>query len=457
MIYLEDIVRSTGAQLIQKGTCERLSVVATDSRTAKKGSVFFALQGPRFDGHDFIHQAIARGARAVVISKNIPQIKNNPSISFIKVKDTTIALGDLARFNRSTFNIPFIAVTGSSGKTTTKEIIARVLSQKYHVLKSAGTHNNNIGLPLTLFRLEQNHSLCIAELGTNHFGEITYLSKILQPNVGVITNIGSSHLAFLKNEKGVLREKKSLIRFLTRPKIVFLNRDDAHLRAVKVPNSVNVFYFSIHESSDLRASDISLSHNRTYFTLNKKHSFSLNTVGRFNVYNAIAAIGCGLIFGISIKKIRGALEDFVFPDQRLQHIECAHFNILDDTYNSNPFSLQQAIRSLSEYKTPGRRIVVMGDMLELGEHSLALHKKMGMFIAQQPIDVLVTFGEFSKVCAQAVRQHVKGDCTIVTCDSKDDVIAFLKRHIRTGDTLLIKGSRLLKMEDITTSLENHAL
>jgi len=457
MIHLDDVISSTGAQLIQKGDHERFCGVSIDSRTAKKGEVFFAVKGERFDGHDFIRQAIAQGVGALVVSKDFCPQEESSSVSILKVADTVVALGKLAQQRRRNTAIPFIAVTGSNGKTTSKEIIAAVLSQKYRVLKNTGTFNNHIGLPMTLLGLRPDHEACVAELGTNHFGEITYLGGILEPDIGVITNIGLSHLEFFKNKAGVLKEKKSLVPFLKGPKILFLNRDDALLKKIKIAAGVNVFYFGIDEASDVRASDISLIRNRVCFTLNKKHRFRLNSVGRFNVYNGLAAIGCGLVLGVSIKKIRSALEDFIFPLQRLRCIECRGFSIFDDSYNSNPFSLQQAITSLSEYKAAGRRIVVMGDMLELGERSSVFHKKIGDFIARQPIDMLITFGEFSKACAQAAGNRNKQNRTVVTCDSKEEIVAFLKQYIKAGDALLIKGSRLLKMEEITASLKNHAL
>lgn len=461
MVSLHDIIHSTSARLLQRADQERFKDISLDSRTTKQGDVFFAIKGKRYDGHDFVVQAIKRGAKAVIVAKNISNTvksKNTSArVTVLKVRDTSVALGKLAALYRLKYAIPLIAITGSSGKTTTKEIIAAVLSGENRVLKNFGTHNNHIGVPQALFQLNRRHDVCIVELGTNHFGEISYLGNIVSPQVAVITNIGSSHLEFLKDAKGVLKEKRSIIHSLKEPKILLLNRDDVFLRKVTTPKAVTVLHFGIKEKSDFMASQISLRDNRIFFVLNKKYPFSLKTIGRFNIYNALVGISCGFIFGMSIKKIRSALENFEFPCHRLRKIDCARFSIIDDSYNSNPVSLRGAVESLLEYKTRGRRIVIMGDMLELGRRSLEFHRKMGAFIARKPIDMFVTLGTLSKASAQAAKMNNRDHCAIATFDSKSDLIKFVKNHLQVGDTLLIKGSRLLKMEDISTSLQNYAL
>ena len=450
MFELKEIARATSAKVIRKSGRNLLKGISTDSRTIKKGNVFFALAGKSFDGHDFITDAVKKGAQAVVISKDIRNIKQK--INILKTKDTAIALARLAAHHRKDKNIPLIAITGSAGKTTTKDIVAHILEKKYKVLKNFGTHNNYIGVPQTLFKLNSRHNICILELGTNHFGEISYLSKIAHPQVAIITNIGASHLEFLKDLKGVFKEKKSIINHLKDPKIVLLNSDDSFLRKIKLPKKYKLFCFGMETDCDFKASDVSLENNKINFIFNKKHRFTLHTPGRFNIYNALAGIGCGLIFGLSIKKIKEALDNFQFLEGRLNEIDCSEFCILDDTYNSNPFSLKKAIESLMEFKAKGRRILIMGDMLELGSQSAELHKKMGKFIAQKPIDMFVTLGRLSKFAAEAVRTESKGHKNIFTFDSKLDLIGFLKSKIKQGDILLIKGSRLMQMEDIVSSL-----
>lgn len=460
MVTRDDIVRSTSATLLKKTAHVRFNAISIDSRSIKKGDVFFAIKGPRFDGHDFVGQAVKAGATAVVVSKPIKDLSASGKTikaSIFLVKDTGLALGKLAQWLRRKHAIPFIAITGSSGKTTTKEMVAAVLSGNHRVLKNIGTFNNHIGVPLTIFQLKKSHTVGVVEIGTNHFGEIASLSQIVMPEVAVITNIGSSHLEFLKDTHGVLQEKTSIIRHLEKPKILLLNRDDALLRAMRLPQAVKVFSFGINEKSDFSASHITSRNNRLEFVFNHRHVFSLKTFGLFNIYNALASIGCGLLFGVGIDAIRRRLENFEFPKQRLRSIDCAGFNIIDDSYNSNPSSLRQAVESMSCYQAQGRRIVVMGDMLELGKQALQLHREVGAFIARSPIDMLVTFGELSKASAEAAKEKSSKHAAIRSFDSKEELISFLKDNLQTNDTVLIKGSRLLKMEDITVSLQSHVI
>ena len=461
MIALEKLVKVIDAQPYGAHMDKRLRGVSLDSRTLKKDDIFFAIKGTRFDGHDFLMQAIKKGAGALVVEKHYDAAllvrgkKNNCVI--LKVAHTKTALACLARFQRMSFEIPCIAITGSSGKTTTKELTASVLASRYRVLKNQGTYNNDIGVPLTLFGLNQKHEIAVVELGTNHFGEIARLSSLVCPQVGVITNIAGTHLEFLKNTQGVLKEKISMAQYLHGPKILLLNRDDALLQKVKIPRSLRVLYFSTKEKSDIMASRIVSSRKGLTFVLNKKHTFHLNTVGSFNIYNALAALSCGLVFGLSIRHMKNVLKHFIFPSHRLNRICCSHFSIIDDTYNSNPFSLRHAVESLVSCSNRGRRIVIMGDMLELGSRAHALHKQAGNFIAQKPIDMFITLGALSKMSARVAQSCNRDKRTIVSFDSKSDLVSFVKDHIQTGDTVLIKGSRFLKMEDIATSLKNYAL
>ncbi|MFC1708541.1 UDP-N-acetylmuramoyl-tripeptide--D-alanyl-D-alanine ligase [Candidatus Omnitrophota bacterium] len=450
MFELKEIANAIDAKLVRTSNYSSFKGVSTDSRTIKKGDVFFALKGDNFDGHDFIKDALKKGAKAVVISKEKKEIKQN--VNVLKVKNTTVALGKLAKYKRKKHNIPLIAVTGSTGKTTTKDYIYDILTADYRALKNFGTHNNQIGVPETIFKINNRHEICVLELGSNHFGEISYLSSIAQPQVAVITNIGASHLEFLKDLKGVFKEKKSISSHLKKPKIVLLNGDDGFLRKIKLSKDFKVFFFGQKEGCDFRASNICIESNRLSFVFNKKHKFCLNSLGRFNIHNALAAIACGIIFGIGIKDIKKALGNFQFPQKRLNKINCHKFSIIDDTYNSNPLSLEKAIESLVEYKTRGRRILIMGDMLELGESSLELHRQMGKFISQKPLDVLITLGEFSRITADEAQIKSKNLRSVFTFDSKSKLIHFLRTRIKFGDVLLIKGSRLLRMEDITNSL-----
>lgn len=450
MFELEETVSAINAKLLSSSGSSLFRGVSSDSRTIKRGDIFFALKGDNFNGHDFVKEAIQKGASAVVLSKEIDGVGQKTNI--LKVKDTTLALGKLAKLYREKFNIPLLVITGSTGKTTTKDIVYSILATRYRTLRNFGTHNNQIGVPQTIFQINKSHQICALELGTNHFGEISYLSRVAAPQIAIITNIGPSHLEFLKDLKGVFREKMSILYHLQRPKIVLLNGDDKYLSKIRLSDAFKVFFFGQGRHCDFRATDVCLENNKISFVFNKKHRFYLNSVGRFNIYNALAGIGSGIIFGVGIASIKKSLENFQFPQNRLNKIDCQKFSILDDTYNSNPLSLMKAIESLVEYKATGRRILVMGDMLELGKSSLELHRQIGRFISQKPLDMLVTLGKLSKAAADALKSKSRGQKSIFNFDSKAELTNFLKDSIKAGDILLIKGSRLLRMEDITNSL-----
>jgi UDP-N-acetylmuramoyl-tripeptide--D-alanyl-D-alanine ligase len=459
MFRLKEVLQVTKAKLVKKSKSDFLTGVSTDSRTINKGEAFFALVGSNFNGHNFIEDAAAKGAKAIIISQEnafVKKLIKQPklSLSILKVKDTTTALGDLAKYYRKKNAIPLIAVTGSVGKTTAKEMIYRVLRDKYNALKNIGTHNNSIGVPQTIFRLNDSHGICVLELGTNHFGEISYLTKIAQPNIAVITNIAASHLEFFKNLEGVFREKKDILNGLKLPKVVLLNGDDVFLRRVKLHSGFKIFYFGQRGPCDFLASRVSLEKNTVSFLFNKKHRFRLDTLGKFNIYNALAGIACGLVLGLDIKDIQRAINNFEFPEKRLNRIECSGFSIIDDTYNSNPLSLKSAIDSLVEFKARGRKILVMADMLELGPDAVKLHKQIGSLVCQKPIDIFVTFGKLSQSAAEIARRKLKHKCDIFSFDSKIELVDFLKSKINKGDVLLIKGSRRLQMEDVVTSLRS---
>lgn len=234
MFELTEIVKATNAKLIRRSNFNYFKGVSTDSRTIKSGEIFLALVGDKFDGHNFVGETIKRGAKAIIISKQVKCIKQR--INILIVKNTTVALGKLAKYHRKKHDIPLIAITGSTGKTTTKDIISHILSTKYKVIKNFGTHNNQIGVPQTIFNINNKHDICVLELGTNHFGEISYLGSVALPQIAAITNIGASHLEFLKDLEGVLKEKTSIIDHLKRPRILLLNGDDKFLRNIKLSN-----------------------------------------------------------------------------------------------------------------------------------------------------------------------------------------------------------------------------
>jgi len=412
-----------------------------------------AIKGDNFDGHDFIGPAIRKGASCVIMGKGVKKsipIKGD-SRALIEVRDTLRALADIATFWRNKFNIPLVAVTGSNGKTTTKEMIAWILAKKLRVLKNEGTKNNHIGLPLALCSLDSRDELAVVEIGSNHFGEIGRLSEICQPNLGVITSIGPAHLEHLINLKGVFREKYSLVENLRHPRIAILNSDNNMLRKKILKNNKKslIFSFGIKEKADFRVSQIQDLSGELKFLVNEKYKFTLSALGYYNIYNALAAIAVARIFGMTYQEIAGRLADFVFPAGRLKIIQLGDFRFIDDTYNANPLSLKQALDALANFKTNGRRIFIMGDMMELGRHKEQFHRQAGRQIALA-CDTLITVGKLSGLAAGVAGTLGLSRQNIFSCEFIDQARDILFKRIspRKGDIILVKGSRAMTMERI---------
>lgn len=448
MFKVAELLKATNGKLVCRGENSLLKGISTDSRTIRAGEVFIPIKGNNFEGHNFIGQAVKKGASCVIAEK----IKTHDSelkTNFIEVKDTTKALGDIARYYRQKFDIPVIAVTGSNGKTTAKEMIACVLSRKHKVLKNEGTKNNQIGLPMTLLKLDKSYDFAVLEAGTNHPGEIEYLAGICQPNIGIITNVGQSHLEFLKDLPGVLREKYSLIKNLQRPRIALLNSDDTFLKdkvSRKIKEAV-IFSFGIRNKADFSASLVKRENEKVSFLVNDKYGFTLNTLGYHNIYNALTAVSIGRILGMEYRDIADSLSGFSFLENRLNLVRLNNIRFINDTYNSNPLSLKHALDALHNYRAKGRKIFIMGDMLELGKDKESLHLRAGREAASV-CDVLVAVGELSKKAAEGAKET--GFKNIFICNSSTEArdVLFKQIHPSPDDIVLVKGSRSMKMEEV---------
>lgn len=448
MFTVSDLLEATGGAL-QRGD-PRLFVngISIDSRTLKGRQAFVAIRGKNFDGHDFIGQAARKGASCIILERaaGVPG-----SAAVIKVQDTTRALAEIARSLRLKFKTPVIAVTGSNGKTTTKEMAAWVLSAKFSVLKNEGTENNHIGVPLTLFRLGSVHDIAVLEMGTNHFGEIAYLARTALPDIGIITNIGPAHLESFGDLKGVLREKRALLDGLRKPGIAILNADDSLLRAELKKRSRATFAIGVgvRHPAEFRASAIKRTPAGLEFLVNEKFRFTLRTQGYYNIYNALSAIAAGRVFGLSYKDIASRLARFEFPRGRLTITQPRKIRLLDDTYNANPASLAQALEMLRALTVKGRKILVMGDMLELGRRSAAFHRKAGAHAARI-CDIFITVGRRARLAAEAARSSGMGKGCVYSCDTSQEAAELLCAGVglKAGDAVLVKGSRMMKMEEV---------
>lgn len=458
-ITVKDLQKLTDSEIINKDLLKRRRImgVSTDSRTVKQDELFFALKGEKFDAHNFIDDAIHAGAAAIVVNKEWAQ-KNEIHFkplpcAVVITPDTTVALGELARIYRRKFTIPVIAVAGSNGKTSTKEMVSAVLKTKYNVLQTEGNLNNHIGVPQTLFQLTSKHDAAVIELGTNHFGELKYLCEIAEPTHGLITNIGKEHLEFFVDEDGVAREEKELFRYLERNKgIPFVNCDDKHLQE-ECKTIKRSLCYGTASTADIRAKKIEMNElgqarfNVVWAKKDILFSVKLSVPGSHNVTNALAASAVGLKLKVKPKKIAEALRKFSSASKRMEVLSHNGIIILNDTYNSNPDSVIAALKTLKLFATSGRKIVVLGDMRELGEASKREHTNIGVIASEMKFDKLFTFGPFSKYTCEAF-----GHSSAKHFESKEELREALQQLLQPGDVVLIKGSRGMKMEEVVQQL-----
>jgi UDP-N-acetylmuramoyl-tripeptide--D-alanyl-D-alanine ligase len=442
---ISELLKATQGRLVSGNDKAVVEDVAIDSRKIKKNAAFIAIKGNNFDGHDFIGEAIKKGASCVITKKRIKKLEG---VAVIEVKDTTRALGDIARFNRMRYNVPVIVVTGSNGKTTTKDMIAHVLSKKFRVLKNEGTKNNHIGLPMALLKLDNSYDAAVLEVGTNHFGEVKYLSEIACANIGVITNIGPSHLEYLESLNGVFREKYDLVRNLKDPAIAILNADDNYLRRelAKKKNKPFLIGVGVEKRADYSAYSIRNLSGKCSFNLNKRLEFALNVPGYYNIHNSLIAIAVARIFGVEHRVIAKAFLSFKLPKGRLNFLKKKGVRFINDTYNSNPLSLRQALGLLKEISVKGRKIVVMGDMLELGNASINMHAQ-AIADCVKVCDNLVIVGKIGSSSLKGAHQL---KANVISCKDSLQAQDILINKIAVGpdDIVLVKGSRMMKMEEV---------
>ncbi len=448
MLTQNEIIRVTRATLLRQGPRRSFSGVSIDSRTLKPGDLFIAIQGQRFDGHQFISQALSKGAGGIMISR---KFSRTIKATVLAAKDTTKALGQIAGFHRARFAIPLIAVTGSAGKTSTKESIAALLGSKFNVLKSKKTENNQFGVPLTLLQLSEAYEVAVIELGTNSPGEIAWLSRVAQPTVAVFTNIGDSHLQGLKTPRGVFREKSQMLRYLSLNGSIIYNADDPYLRELPLaPSSGRQWLsYSIKKPSDFQAKNIVRSElGKVAFTVHRKR-VHLSHVGNHMIYNALAAICCGRLFKIHYNTIDRILSEAPgFPGR--QKIEKVGEHILiDDTYNANPVSMTSAMDTLDVLPAPQKmkRVLICADMLELGRRTKVLHEAMADRILKSSLDVVLTIGTASEAMTRRIMAkdpHVQA----FHARTFAQIYAKLRHWVVSPSVVLVKGSRSMQMEKV---------
>jgi len=451
-IKIDEIVQAIQGKLLQGDKDKWISRISTDSRQIRQGDLFIALKGERFDGHDFIEEVIKKEAGALVISKNIPLIINYQlPIPIIKVKDTLIALGNIAAYYRQKFNIPIIAITGSNGKTTTKEMAWQLLSQKFNTIKCKGSFNNAIGLPLTLLELKNTTQAAVVEIGMNHVGEIKYLAEIAKPTIALITNVGESHIGYLKTRENIAKEKAQILDAVKDKGIAILNCDDEYLNRMKFKGKL--ITYGIHNSADINAQDIYQDIDGIRFTLiwaNNKHKLTIPILGLHNVYNVLAATAIAYAVGLDFEEIKDAYREFKTPNSRMELSLYGKIKIINDAYNANPTSMKAALQTLNQIHTYGRKILVMGDMLELGDLSESFHRAIVKEIVASGVNILFTIGENASLSSDEAH---KVGLEVYKCSSNDEIISKLKSMLKGEDVVLVKGSRKMRLEQVVKELK----
>ncbi len=449
---LDAMAKACRGQLCGANTMQFLNArgIVIDSRMVQDDYVFVAIKGERTDGHRYIEQVFADGALAVVTEQ--PLTISKP---YILVDSTRQALKDLAAFYLSRLDVKVVGISGSVGKTSTKEMIASVLSRKYQVHKTKGNFNNEIGLPLTIFKLEETHQAAVLEMGISDFGEMHRLAAVAQPDIAVLTNIGMSHLKTLGSRDGILKAKTEMFDHLRGDACVILNGDDDLLCTLTQVNGKPPVFYGIGASRHKQAyaSDIENLGLRgirlTIHLADEAIRVRIPIPGEHNVYNALAAAAVGRQLGLTNEEIKDGIENARTIDGRTNLIETRNMTVIDDCYNANPLSMKASIDVLAT--ALGRTIAVLGDMGDLGQDERSLHYEVGRHLAEKGIDILFCAGTLSHETARAVREHNPG-CTVYEYEKRDDMVKELLPFLQEGDSVLVKASHFMEYADVVEAI-----
>jgi UDP-N-acetylmuramoyl-tripeptide--D-alanyl-D-alanine ligase len=457
-ISINDLFNLKSAVIYNPDIFKTIRNISIDSRNISKNCLFIAIKGDRLDGHNFINQAVANGASALLIDKRKLNNINDFDIPVITVNDTTKTLGELAGIWRKKLNdnkkIKIIGITGSVGKTSTKEMVAMLLSTKYNVNKTIGNHNNHIGVPLTLFSTNEKHDVLVAELGTNHFGEIEYTANIALPDYAMITNIGDSHLEFLLNKKGILKEKISLFKATARMNgTLFVNNDDTLIKQGSKDFKNKVTY-GFNSNSDVRGKVVGYTDDdrpEIEITYKKnKLKVDMPFYGEVNAKNFLAAAAVAFTIGLSVNEISEGLKRLKSVEKRLNVKRKKNFLLIDDTYNANPSSMKEAMNLVGRIKLHKRKIAILGDMFELGEKAPEFHRKLASSIKSNKFDEVYLLGSLMKNLYSELKET---KIEVKYFNSRKKLNTFLENKNLTDSVILVKGSRSMKMEEFVKTIE----
>lgn len=453
-LKLSEIINVCKGTLLTKCEDVEIEFFCKDTRIIKPGDMYVAIKGEKFDGNSFIEDALNKGAIGCIIDTDIQDelIEKFKDRAIIKVDNSLKAIQDLATYRREQFNIPVVAVTGSVGKTSTKDIIASVLSEKYKVLKTEGNQNNDIGLPFTILKLK-DHTAAVIEMGMNHFGEISLLTKIVKPTIGVITNIGTSHIGNLGSRENIMKAKLEILEGMDENGTLVINNDNDLLSTLENLKCTIIRFGIDSENSDYKAESINLEESGSDFYVNRNKEniyIEVPVGGKHFVYNGLCATAVGLKLGLSVEQIKNGISNFCLTAKRMEIKKIKNnVTIINDTYNASYDSMKAVLEYIASISAD-RRIAVLGDMLELGEYSKDLHEKVGEEVAKNKIDILVTVGENAKFIANKAKEQ--GVESIYICNSCDEATEVLNKIIKANDTIVFKASNAMKLGDIITGI-----
>ena len=447
ILSINDIAKATGGKIICGSDKGVIHAITTDSRQADKDVLFIPLKGERADGHDYIPSALDKGA--VSISER--EIDSDKTV--IKVADTRLALGDIARYYKAKYVVPTVSITGSVGKTTTKDLVYAVIAEKYKTHKTPNNFNNDIGVPLTVFGIEKEHEAAVIEMGMNHFGEISYLAGIVKPDVAIITNIGMSHIENLGSQEGIFKAKMEITENFTEANTLIVNGDDKFLGNIS-DTPYKLVKFGMSDTNDVYAKDIEnkgLS-GMDFTVVHPDGEFrcSLKQPGEHNIYNALAAVCAGLNMGLAECEIARGIENCVYTSSRLEISEHNEMEIINDCYNSSPDSVRAALRVMAN-TLKSRKVAVLGDILEMGEYAKDAHFDLGKTVKDMGIDFLITAGSNAKYIADGAKSL--GMENVVSYATTDELVSDINNLVKPDDCILVKASHGMEFYKVTEAIK----
>jgi UDP-N-acetylmuramoyl-tripeptide--D-alanyl-D-alanine ligase len=453
LLEIQKMVNGTGLDAKWEGM--RIKGVSIDSRKIEKGNLYIPIQGERFDGHSFTAGALENGAAAVLWKRDIP---NPPSdVPVIFVEDTLAALQQLAQSYRNQLHVKVIGVTGSNGKTSTKDIVTSILATKFKVQKTEGNFNNHIGMPLTILRLEEDTEMAVLEMGMSNFGEIEFLSKLARPDAAIITNIGESHLMELGSRAGIAQAKLEIVTGLQENGLFVYNGDEPLLteRVSSMNLTAKTVTFGDKPVNDYHPTHIDMQETGTAFTINRAPaiSFFVPALGKHNVYNSLACMAVAEFFGITWEKMKKGLAQLEMTRMRMEVVKTADgLTIINDAYNASPTSMRAALVFLKDLTGYGKKIAVLGDMLELGDQEAEFHYEVGQGIDEETADYVFTYGKLGEHIARGAREKLGAERVKSYLD-KEELVKDLKAVASLEDVILVKASRGMKLEDVISLLK----